>query len=271
MQRDFTLVQYRRLLQKIRSQGYKVTSFENYQSNPNLSGRVALLRQDVDKLPTSALKIAYLQKDLGIQSSFYFRIKESVFRPDIVEQIANLGHEIGYHYEDLAMQNGDYVKAIISFEQNLNKIRKYYPVKTICMHGSPLSKWDNKWLWSKYDYREYGIIGEPYIDLDYSEILYLTDTGRRWNTQKYNVRDKVDSTFNFKFKNTNSIIYCLENDKLPDKLMLTIHPQRWHDNYYYWIYEFLTQNFKNMIKKNFFINKYKSRDLNAGSEETNSI
>ena len=33
------------------------------------------------------------------------------------------------------------------------------------MHGSPLSKWDNWDLWEKFDYRDYGIIAEPYFDL----------------------------------------------------------------------------------------------------------
>ncbi len=37
--------------------------------------------------------------------------------------------------------------AIDDFRLNLEKMRKLYPVKTICMHGSPLSKWDNRDLW----------------------------------------------------------------------------------------------------------------------------
>ncbi|MBW1833780.1 MAG: hypothetical protein JRI62_03015 [Deltaproteobacteria bacterium] len=46
---------------------------------------------------------------------------------------------------------------ICDFGRNLEKLRKFYPVKTICMHGSPLSKWDNLDLWKKYNYREFGI------------------------------------------------------------------------------------------------------------------
>jgi len=71
--------------------------------------------------------------------------------------------------------------AICDFRLNLEKFRKIYPVKTICMHGSPLSEWDNRDLWEKYDYRDFGIIGEPYFDIDFNEIFYVTDTGRKWN------------------------------------------------------------------------------------------
>ena len=70
-------------------------------------------------------------------------------------------------------------KAIKSFEINLEKLRKLYPVKTICMHGSPLSKFDNRKIWDKFDYRDYGIIAEPYFDVDFDKVFYMTDKGRK--------------------------------------------------------------------------------------------
>ena len=42
-----------------------------------------------------------------------------------------------------------------------------------------------------YDYRDYGIIAEPYFDVDFDEVFYLTDTGRRWDGDSVSVRDKV--------------------------------------------------------------------------------
>jgi len=47
------------------------------------------------------------------------------------------------------------------------------------MHGSPLSKYDNRKIWEKYDYRDYGIIAEPYFDIDFNEVFYMTDKGRK--------------------------------------------------------------------------------------------
>ena len=38
-------------------------------------------------------------------------------------------------------------------------------------------------IWSKYNYRKLGIIGEPYFDMDFDQFFYLTVTGRRWNGQ----------------------------------------------------------------------------------------
>jgi hypothetical protein len=204
--------------------------------------------------------MAKLENDLGIQSSYYFRSVPFVFKPDIIKQIAALGHEIGYHYEDLSLTNGDVEKAYESFKKNLEAFRKLYPVKTICMHGSPRSKWDSREIWGKYDYKKLGIIGEPYFDVDYNEVFYLTDTGRRWDGWKMNVRDKVAHQKKWKekglvFHSTNEIIKAAENNQLPNKIMINTHPHRWFDNYWGWGKELILQNLKNLVKR--LIVKYK--------------
>ena len=36
-----------------------------------------------------------------------------------------------------------------------------------------------------------GLVAEPYLDLDFDQMFYLTDTGRRWDGWKVSVRDKM--------------------------------------------------------------------------------
>jgi hypothetical protein len=78
------------------------------------------------------------------------------------------------------------------FKVNLWKIRKVVNVKIIYAHGSPLSPYSNQILREKYNYKKLGIIREPYLDIDWNEFGYLTDTGRRWNGDSVSVRDKVN-------------------------------------------------------------------------------
>jgi len=147
------------------------------------------------------------------------------------------------------LSKGDIDKAYLSFKKNLEKLRKIAPVKTICMHGSPLSKYDNRRLWDKYEYREEEIICEPYLDIDFNKVLYLTDTGRRWDSNEVSIRDKVNSTYNYQIKSTDQLINLIQEHQLPDQIMINTHPQRWNDNIFYWTRELLTQNFKNQVKK----------------------
>jgi len=139
--------------------------------------------------------------------------------------------------------------ALDDFRLNLEKLRKLYPVKTICMHGSPLSKWDNRDLWKRYDYRDFGIIAEPYFDLDFDEVFYLTDTGRSWNNAYSSVRDRVKSSFDIAIQSTSHLIALAEQNALPHQIMINVHPQRWTDNPVQWTKELVWQNFKNVVKR----------------------
>ncbi len=253
--RDFTLAIYKKLLNTFISQGYSFITFEDACSG-RTPEKFIILRHDVDDLPQQSLLKAGIEKELNIRSTYYFRIVRESNHPDIITKIASLGHEIGYHYEDLSLANGDFQKAIQLFENNLAYFRKFYPVKTICMHGSPASVWDNKMIWRDYHYRDYSIIGEPYFDTDFSTTLYLTDTGRRWNGIRVSVRDKVKNPFQlaYNYKTTGDIIKAAVNNSLPPKIMITTHPQRWHDELMPWIRELIFQNFKNIIKKYFYVN-----------------
>ncbi len=262
---DFTLKTYKTLLNSLLRQGFSFQRFDKYLENP--MPKSIILRHDVDRLPLNSLRIAQLENSIGISGTYYFRAVSESRDEGIIKEVAALGHETGYHYECLTTCKGNFEEAIKDFEKNLTRLRAVVPVTTICMHGSPLSKYDSRFLWEKYDFVDYGIIGEPYFDIDFSEVLYLTDTGRRWDGDKVSVRDKIEAnSFHqpkhsegwqqpkaVNFHSTFDIIKAAEEGKLPDKIMITIHPQRWTDKPMPWIKELVMQNIKNVIKRYFFV------------------
>ena len=257
--RDFTLETYQILLTTLLNQNYTFKTFEQFIRGGSFDEKMIVMRHDVDRLPENALVMARIEKILGIKGTYFFRTIKSVFKPGIIKEIAEMGHEIGYHYENLGMCNGDCEKAVEDFESNLNKIRQIFPVKCICMHGNALKKWDNRDLWKKYDYKNYGIICEPYLDLNFNQILYLTDTGQRWNGNKFSLRDKTDNqtlSKKYLFRNTFEIIKGLKDGMMPNKLILNIHPERWRDNKVLWMFFAFEQFFKRNIK--LLINKIKN-------------
>jgi len=332
---DFTLKKYKQLLEILIAKRYTFVRFDEFvksetsdvkserqeasgeqrpfgstQDERTLSDQpyaLCILRHDVDREPGNSLATAKIESELGIKSTYYFRIVPESFDEKIIKKIAGLGHEIGYHYEELDTayrqlkiknsklkieksngtilqsnndtstslsmtkpQSDNNASSLVSpdrsgqaarddalsmaidlayemFKKNLEKMRGVAEIKTICMHGSPLSKFDNKAIWSKYGYKRLGLFGEPYFDLDWNEFGYLTDTGRCWNGSNVSVRDKVESKFKFNFKSTKDIIVNI--DRLPDHIMITVHPQRWTDSYFAWGKELVWQNVKNVVKR----------------------
>ena len=145
-----------------------------------------------------------------------------------------------------------------------------------------------------------GIIGEPYLDTDFSQVFYLTDTGRRWDGYKVSVRDKIEKWQDewvkegLVFHTTDDVISAAmcgrmqgtmtmsgrrpvagkgKEDgmdggavgggvtrrngaedggpvgvRLPDKVMITTHPQRWTDSFGRWLWELTMQEGKNVVK-----------------------
>ena len=347
---DFTIKLLPKLYKALQSQRFSFVSVSDILQKKEISSKYVILRHDVEKYYENALEFARIQNELGIRGVYYFRISGKFFKANIVRQIANLGHEVGYHYDDLTQCNGNFDCAIIRFEKNLNMLREIAPVKTICMDGSPLSRYDNRDLWRRsdseterlrdgsreyevgskekgvkskekgasemhdnkkkiehknftahhssltsfYHYRDFNIIGEPYFDIDFSEVLYLTDTGRMWDGWKVSVRDKVSKKYGVRskerigekekvrkgeearerkgeevrerrgerekigglplnlkycFHSTNDIIKAAEESRLPSKIMMTFHPQRWHDRWVPWVKALVWQSVKNQGKR----------------------
>lgn len=245
---------YYRLLSSLSESGYSFQPFCEYLDLP--SDKSTILRHDVDQLPHNSLRFAEMEAKLGIRASYYFRIVPQSFNPSIIISISKLGHEIGYHYEDMDIARGDVQKAIQSFQRNLDRLRELVTVKTICMHGSPLSQFDNRELWKHHNYKDYGITGEPYFDLDYNKIFYITDTGRQWNNTNASIRDKVEAHFDIEVKNTPHLIELIRGGQAPLQIMINTHPQRWNNRWGLWFREFISQNAKNVVKR--YINSYRA-------------
>lgn len=242
---DFTFKTYKELLLTIRSAGYAFQTVQGFVTDP--LEKTVILRHDSDIWPGNDLKMACIEGDLGITATYYFRVP-GTFNIPVIKKISSLDHEIGYHYEDLAKTGGHYEKAIGSFGHNLALLREVAVIKTISMHGRPLSKWDSRDLWKKYNLTDFGIIAEPYLSIDYNKVLYLTENGNRWDGNRINIRDKVNSSFTLKIRTTFDLMESFRNNELPDQVLLNVHPARWNDNIIIWYYRHILQNMKNIAK-----------------------
>ena len=257
MSRDFTLKKYAELLEGLKERGYRFLTFEQYcLGKESLNGvRFVILRHDVDLKAENSLATAKIEHSLGLVASYYFRVVEQSNKPEIIKAIVEMGHETGYHYEDMAICVGDAEKSVEHFEKQLAYFRQFYPVKTICMHGAPRSKFDGRDLWKQYDYHGFGIIGEPYFDVDFSRVFYLTDTGRRWDGFNVSLRDKVTAYQDnwikdgLVFHSTEDVVRAIVIGTMPKQMMMTTHPQRWTGNIIAWLVELFGQSLKNVVKK----------------------
>lgn len=246
--RDFTPQVLERLFTTLKKHNYKFCVFSEYFSGDKWQ-KFVVIRHDIDRVCDQAVKVAKIENNLGIKATYYFRCTKRGFPKDIIDKISSLGHEVGYHYEVLAKTNGDFIKAVAVFTEELALLRKYAQVKTISSHGSPFSRWDSRKIWENENFKKFGLIGDCNLSISKGQIFYLTDTGRKWNNAAVNLRDKIDLEHNLSFKCTYDIIEAIKNNKLPSKLVINVHPQRWSERFIPWLNELIWQNVKNACKQ----------------------
>lgn len=191
-----------------------------------------LVRHDIDRCAKRALDTAIVENQHKIKATYYFRMRKDSYVPEIMDKIASLGHEIGYHYETLDKCKGNLEKAVYLFGEELQELRKRYDIKTACAHGNPLTSFDNKDVWRKCRFSDFGLLGEPYLSIDYNKVAYFTESGRTWDEDKaQKIKDSVNSIFNnIRIKSADDLIKVIDMGNLPNICILT-HPERWIDNW----------------------------------------
>ena len=233
-EQDWSLSKYRELCNIIKQSSYEICTMANYFSKDDNHQRL-MLRHDIDRFPNNALQMAKLENELGLPSTYYVRFKKNVFSPQLIEQLQKLNREVGYHYEVLDTANGNIDKAIELFKEEIKTLRLYASISTAAAHGSPLSKWDNRTIWETLQLSDIGLIGEAYLNVNFNKVAYYTDTGRCWDANLTNIRDRgmnsisgngIDA-IDFPQVHCTDDLMNLIKSSLVRVFCLQTHPERW--------------------------------------------
>lgn len=139
---DFTEDNYIKLL-KLAKQNYKFISYEGYKT----PGSNIIWRHDVDISMHRALRLAQLESEQGIKSTYFLYIHSEYYNLlekeiiDVVKKIMSLGHYIGLHFDfhfyGLNLSNNTVEKLILKEKifleellgQNIKAISFHMPEK----------------------------------------------------------------------------------------------------------------------------------------------
>ncbi len=230
---EFSLEMYLSIVKAALASGYTTMGARDlFEGTFSEAPRKLVLRHDVDRRPQNALAMAEGEAALGVRSTYYFRIVPSAYDEKIIAAIAKLGHEVGYHYEDFHLAGYDPSAAIVSFSDHLHRIRAIAPVSTICMHGSPLSKFNNMKLWEFEDFSRFGV-KDCVLSFDWSRFAYFTDTGRTFGETSANLRDEVSCVKFPQVRSGQDLARFISNQTHP-LIMLGVHPERWDNELLPW-------------------------------------
>ncbi len=228
----FTHEAYSSILNTLKSSRRVIGGVADFWENQQ-TARV-ILRHDADRWVQQSIRLARLENQHGVKATYYFRATPSGHFPvQAIQTIANLGHEVGYHYETLSLCKGDRIKALELFAQNLETFRQIAPCTTVSMHGAPLSPYDNLALLKDIDLRTFGLVGDAVLSFLSEDVIYYTDTGGTWNAdEKMNMRDRIHSsaTAPLGVFPGSSPAFSTLLETSPSIMYISSHPERWAHN-----------------------------------------
>ena len=220
----FPLSDYVHMLHALREAGYHFGPVRRYWE-PWTSPFI-FLRHDVDRFVSRAVRMAEAEHDAGFSSTYYFRCRPGGrFPDDAIRKIAALGHEIGYHYEVVARAKGNEELANRLFCEELASLRATTEVVTVAAHGSPLSCYSNMQYSNALDLPALDLLGEPQVHMDFSRILYITDTGGVFGSP-HNRRDWAGGK-NLRTPTPPHFLLEVIQPETEAFVLLTTHPERW--------------------------------------------
>jgi hypothetical protein len=275
---DFTFKKYSEIVKAIAESDYQVLSIADYIRAKELPAKFIIIRHDVDLDPFYQLKFAQLERDFNIRTTYYFRKIEKVFKKEVIDQVAAMGHEVGYHYEVFTKAKGDPKLALQIFKEEQSVFSEVWNSLTVCPHGGSFvdnadgyslknmiklipkllsgkkvfSHHVNFDMWENNRFEDFGIIGDAYRSMDFTNMLYLSDTGRSWD-QRYKRLDKVNSVINPKFdvRSSDDIIRIIKTGAV-NHIYLLVHNEQWKDNYIDWLGWYAAQIIRRTGKKIIF-------------------
>lgn len=201
--KDFTLKSYMKLLQYL-NQIYKIVPFREI---PQRDIPYLILRHDVDVSLPAALKMALMERDLGIRSTyfvsfssrFYNMLDARAHNIDVLKQISKLGHEIGLHYHPSQFRSyGRNMNETLEIEMQLLEHLLGRKVYSIARHGP----WD----------RDPFATIKGYINANHPRLrkdLFVHDSCRAWTRLQG--------------------LSKLLNDP-PRRVQLLTHPENWQED-----------------------------------------
>lgn len=210
---SFNFTHYADIIKLALQEGYKVCSFQDYIDYHQSFGRVLVLRHDIDRKIKKALKMAKIERDHLVTSTYFFRLhaKYNLFEYknyNRINKIVNMNHEVALHLEsqDFADCFGVSSKLLLEKELQTMNLIGFKP-RGIAEHGTPNKKWDNHF---------FSTHNEKSFDLEYhakdkvfGRMKYLSDSGGKWREG------------------------CICNHIGQfEKIQVLIHPNHWFDVHY---------------------------------------
>ncbi len=173
---DFTVDHYRYLIQKTK-ENYLFSAYDNFDKE----SKFVLWRHDVDLSPQRALRLAQIEHEEGVISTFFWHMHSEYYNlfdkdvVDIVRKINALGHQFGIHFDTHfhTIQNQADIESSLIREQKIIALQFDINATVFSFHNTnPFVLGCQEWT--------YGGLINTYAAYFQKEVTYCSDSNGYW-------------------------------------------------------------------------------------------
>lgn len=210
---DFTYDAYVELINLLKRKDYQFCNYLNYDQYC----KTVIFRHDIDTSLDKALKIAKLEHENNITSTFFVLLSTNLYNifskksNKILKEIMNLGHDIGLHFDEkrYEISNVKDLEYYISKESHILTSTINKEIKVVSMHRP------SKWILEN-DIQFENLINS-YSKKFLLDFKYLSDSRMHWREDVLGIIDS--GLYDRLHILTHSFWYSNKNETVNKKLM----------------------------------------------------
>lgn len=246
---EFTFSAYKNMITTSLINGYEICSYENVTK----FNKSIILRHDIDFSPIKAIDIAKIEQKLGVKSTYFVLVSTEFYNifsrqtAEIFNQILEMGHDIGLHFDEQRYNSNsvEEMKEHVYYESKVLEKALGITLKVVSMHRPSKFTLENN--------IEFIDLINSYNKVFFKEIKYVSDSRMHWREDvmeviKSNKYDKLHIL-------THPFWYSNKNETIETKLLDFINVSRLNtfknlkDNFRD-LEEYINENFLNGVDFN---------------------
>ncbi|EES62917.1 polysaccharide deacetylase family protein [Fusobacterium varium] len=230
---DFTYKAYKGMIEKLLDKNYEISDYKNYKEKK----KVVILRHDIDTSLEKALRIAEIEKELNVYSTYFILLSTDFYNINsekslkIVKEIKRLGGKIGLHFDEKKYKindQEDYIK-YVNYELDILSSILNEKIDIVSMHRP-----SKEFL--EMDLEIPNVINS-YQKVFFNKFKYISDSRMNW---RENVEEIIEKN---QYKALHILIHPFwyeENEKtMEEKLKIFLNGAIWER------YNSLNENIRN--------------------------
>lgn len=231
----FNYSHYKDALRSGLNNKYKFLTCEqyyDYKKENRIRKNICVLRHDIDIKPQNALFFGRIENELGIKSTYFFRVNANEYNMLgyttflVIKELIELGHEIGLHIEPMDFETVTGMNPLENVLLNKEIIEKITnrKIRGVACHND-FTNDNNLDFFKTYSLKDINFDYEAYDQNEFNlfnESTYVSDSySFGWKSYSNGVLRESNMCMCQFFKN-----------EIPNLYILT-HPHNWYENHYH--------------------------------------